>query len=272
MQTTQIPVSICSKLNDRIRSFWWGSPSNGRKTLCLKAWDALCKPKSCGGLGLRKMPDFNMALLVKWGWNLLTCSNSLCLAILRARYLPNDRFFDASPKPGDSRFWKSIISLKELFREEACYVVGNGFIENIDLPKEVCPKSWGQKLLLPRHKLNWWQFIANTFPTREKINTLFHTEMFSCNSSLEGLRFLWSLKARDNSPVCLEVGGRNILLFASVLFDLLWKYQNSITHGGQVLDPTPICESIIRAYSDLVDVLPKDTIWSSSSWTPPPPG
>ena len=41
MQTTQIPVSICSKLNNRIRSFWWGSPSNGRKTLCLKAWDAL---------------------------------------------------------------------------------------------------------------------------------------------------------------------------------------------------------------------------------------
>ncbi|KAL5583172.1 hypothetical protein UlMin_015614 [Ulmus minor] len=37
MQTVKIPTVICSKLDARIRSFWWGPSSNGRNPLCLKA-------------------------------------------------------------------------------------------------------------------------------------------------------------------------------------------------------------------------------------------
>ncbi|KAL5573075.1 hypothetical protein UlMin_022672 [Ulmus minor] len=117
MQTVKLSSAICSKLDARIRSFWWGPSSNGRKPMCLKAWDALCKPKSLGGLGFRRMRDFNLALLSKWGWNILTVQNSLCLSVLRARYLLHTQFFEASSKAGDSKFWKSILSLKELIRE-----------------------------------------------------------------------------------------------------------------------------------------------------------
>ncbi|KAL5565119.1 hypothetical protein UlMin_028283 [Ulmus minor] len=126
MQTVKIPTAICSKLDARIRSFWWGPFSNDRKPMCLKDWDALCKPKSLGGLGFRRMRDFNLALLPKWGWNILTAQNSLCLSVLRARYLQHSQFFEASSKAGHSNFWKSILSLKELIREGACYVVGDG--------------------------------------------------------------------------------------------------------------------------------------------------
>ncbi|KAL5547504.1 hypothetical protein UlMin_002735 [Ulmus minor] len=67
MQTAKIPASVCSKLDRCIRSFWWGISPNGGKSLCLKAWDAVCKPKSCGGLGFRHMKDFNTAILTNWG-------------------------------------------------------------------------------------------------------------------------------------------------------------------------------------------------------------
>ncbi|KAL5564513.1 hypothetical protein UlMin_027677 [Ulmus minor] len=126
MQTVKIPTAICSKLDARIKSFWWGPSSNDRKPMCLKAWDALCKPKSLGGLGFRRIRDFNLALLSKWGWNILTGQNYLCLLVLRARYLQHFQFFEASSKAGHSNFWKSIFSLKELIREGACYVVGDG--------------------------------------------------------------------------------------------------------------------------------------------------
>ncbi|KAL5566496.1 hypothetical protein UlMin_029660 [Ulmus minor] len=276
IQTVKLPSAICSKLDAHIRSFWWGPSSNGRKPLCLKAWDAMCKPKSLGGLGFRRMRDFNLALLSKWGWNILTGQNSLCLSVLRARYLLHSQFFEASSKAGDSKFWKSILSLKELIREGACYVVGDGcsidpwkdpwvpnipnflpipisepsvsntrvkdfflqqglwdiaklalhyspadvqaisairlplrskpdhwvwtpmsngnfstrsayllynkfrFSDQNHLPKEIWLKIWGHKRLLPRHKLLWWHFLSNAFPTREKLNSIFHIENTSC--------------------------------------------------------------------------------------------
>jgi hypothetical protein len=36
-----------------------------------KAWDALCQPKKFGGLGFRRFKDFNEAVLLKIGLNIL---------------------------------------------------------------------------------------------------------------------------------------------------------------------------------------------------------
>ncbi|KAL5568829.1 hypothetical protein UlMin_025404 [Ulmus minor] len=129
MQTMRIPAFICSKLDARIRSFWWGSSSESRKPLCLKAWDSLYKPKSYGGLGFRKIDEFNRALLVKWGWSILTNVNSLCLSVLRSRYIQYDRFFDIPKKIGDSPFWKAILDIRNLLANRACYFKPTPIVE-----------------------------------------------------------------------------------------------------------------------------------------------
>ncbi|KAL5572934.1 hypothetical protein UlMin_022531 [Ulmus minor] len=126
MQTAKIPASICSKVDSCICSFWWDNTSNGGKSLCLKAWDAICKPKSCGGLGFCHMKDFNVAILSNWGWKILSGASSFCLSILRARYLHHTCFFDTPAKAGDSTFWKSVIASVSLLKEAACYMVGDG--------------------------------------------------------------------------------------------------------------------------------------------------
>ncbi|KAL5553311.1 hypothetical protein UlMin_040712 [Ulmus minor] len=65
MHSVKIPIDVCSKMDARIRSLWWGHSSNSSHAFCLKAWDSLCKPLSCGELGFHRMKDFNVAFLSK---------------------------------------------------------------------------------------------------------------------------------------------------------------------------------------------------------------
>ncbi|KAL5563053.1 hypothetical protein UlMin_032800 [Ulmus minor] len=404
MQSTKIPLSVCSKLDSRIRTFWWGYSSNGRNSLCLKAWDAICKPKSCGGLGFRRMKDVNAAILSNWGRKILSGVSSICLSILRARYLHHSCLFDAQTKAGDSPFWKSVLASVSLLKEGACYLIGDGcsidpwkdpwvpYAENFrpnliseagvangrvkdfflsqgvwdlhklslnyaqddarliaamvlpvrpspdrwvwlpasngkfstksayltanksrfsygsTIPKESWLRVWGHKLVLPRHKLNWWLFLSNAFPTRDKLNSLFHienvfcpicndspenslhllffcvfsrkswlaspwsirTERLSCQTPLEGLQFLWTVEDLDHRASSLEMGNRNIVLFASVLFDTIWQYRNTIIHGGPSSTPTLIYQSILKSYSATLLSSPLCAAAVPSSWTPPP--
>uniref|UniRef100_A0A803PKC2 Uncharacterized protein n=1 Tax=Cannabis sativa TaxID=3483 RepID=A0A803PKC2_CANSA len=104
---------------------YWGSET-GNHGLHLKAWDKLCLPKSVTGLGFRKTKEINQAFLAKWGWNLLSGSQSLCCKILEAKYLKGKRFLNYTSKDSDSWFWKSCVSAIPILKKGACKVVVNG--------------------------------------------------------------------------------------------------------------------------------------------------
>ena len=49
-----------------IRNFWWGQKQDEKKMAWL-SWDKLCSPKADGGLGFKKLKEFNLSLLAKQG-------------------------------------------------------------------------------------------------------------------------------------------------------------------------------------------------------------
>ncbi|XP_035547304.1 uncharacterized protein LOC118348875 [Juglans regia] len=57
-------------------NFWWGK-NNDRKGIHWKSWDCLAGAKNNGGLGFRRLEDFNMALLGKHVWRFLNDPTSL---------------------------------------------------------------------------------------------------------------------------------------------------------------------------------------------------
>lgn len=59
------------------------------------AWEKLCRPKAKGGLGLRRLKEFNLAMLAKQGWRILNNSNSLVAEVMKAKYFPNLDFLNA---------------------------------------------------------------------------------------------------------------------------------------------------------------------------------
>lgn len=52
-------------------------------------WDALDKPKEFGGLGFIDTRTMNTALLCKWIFRLESGEDSMCMRLLRKKYLRN---------------------------------------------------------------------------------------------------------------------------------------------------------------------------------------
>ena len=88
MNVFYIPMTLCNEIEGMINSFWWGSKKGDSRGINWLAWDPLCVPKKFGGMGFRKLHDFNLAMLSKQGWNLLTKTNSLVSRLFKARYFP----------------------------------------------------------------------------------------------------------------------------------------------------------------------------------------
>jgi hypothetical protein len=62
-----IPVSVAKRIECFQRNFLWGSMGEDHK-LHLVVWDRVCSSIKQGGLGVRQLVPFNLALLGKWLW------------------------------------------------------------------------------------------------------------------------------------------------------------------------------------------------------------
>lgn len=78
-------------------------------------WSYLCKPKREGGLGFHDLRAFNIALLSKQFWRLMTCPDSLMARIFQAKYYRNSTFFDWTKGARPSSTWTSILHATSAF-------------------------------------------------------------------------------------------------------------------------------------------------------------
>ena len=79
-----------------------------------------------GGIGFRKLHDFNLSLLCKQGWKLMTDPSFLLAQIFRARYYPNSTFLNASLGANPSYNLRGIWTSKNLLQKHCRFRVGNG--------------------------------------------------------------------------------------------------------------------------------------------------
>ena len=67
-------------------------------------WEAMCKPKSMGGLGIMDTKIMNICLMAKWIWRLYAGEQGIWADILRNKYLVNKDLLVDSHRPG-SQSW-----------------------------------------------------------------------------------------------------------------------------------------------------------------------
>ena len=97
------------------RRFWWGQKQHESKIAWI-GWKKLSQPKLKGGMGFRNLQAFNLALLAKQGWRLLTNQNSLVAKIFKAKYFPNGDILKAKLRSNLSYAWRSIYNSLEVIR------------------------------------------------------------------------------------------------------------------------------------------------------------
>ena len=127
MQTVELPISVCDKLDSLNRNFLWGDTVD-RKKVHLINWDTVCKSKDMGGLGIRNTRDANLAMLSKLGWKLSKNDKGLWAQVLRKKYMRH-----VSPRPENfkrisrnSHIWRGVVKTSKILKSGTKWRLGNG--------------------------------------------------------------------------------------------------------------------------------------------------
>ncbi|KAF4357349.1 hypothetical protein G4B88_002177 [Cannabis sativa] len=131
MSVFLLPRKITNRIDASLRQFWWTGSSKEGRYLSLKAWDSLCKPKACGGLGFRRARDINFSLISKLGWLLISDGNSLWTTVVNAKYCQVEGFF-STPQPSKaSLVVRGIWATRDFIRQNSIWIIGQDSEVNV---------------------------------------------------------------------------------------------------------------------------------------------
>ncbi|KAL4284008.1 hypothetical protein GQ457_16G028620 [Hibiscus cannabinus] len=125
MQCFLLPKSLCDKLEIAMNRFWWKNTAS-KNGIHWCSWNVMATPKHYGGMGFRDISKFNVALLAKQGWRILSNPSSLLARVLKARYFPRTDFLSAQLGSTPSYTWRSIYSAKGLLEKGLGWRIGTG--------------------------------------------------------------------------------------------------------------------------------------------------
>lgn len=120
-----IPKTICKQIMSLMSDFWWRNKVDA-KGMHWKSWDSLCKPKASGGLGFKDLEAFNLALLGKQLWRMLSNKDSLMTRVFKSRYFRESDPLNAPLGSRPSYAWRSIHAAQKLVQQGARVIIGNG--------------------------------------------------------------------------------------------------------------------------------------------------
>ena len=123
-------------------------------------WKTMCKPKSQGGMGFRNLQAFNLALLAKQAWRILTNLSSLVARTLKAKYFHFCDILHANLGCSPSYTWWSIFNSLEVLRCGTRWSVGNGRLIHISDDKWL-PNPTTHKVISPPHPFEDYPMVSS---------------------------------------------------------------------------------------------------------------
>jgi hypothetical protein len=100
-------------------------------------------------MGFWDVKYFNIAMLGKQGWRLMTAPDTLCARVLKGKYFPNNDFLNAKNKRNSSHTWRAILAgrkalecglIRRIGDGETTNTWSNRWIPDAIGGKPICPK------------------------------------------------------------------------------------------------------------------------------------
>ncbi|MCH92242.1 putative non-LTR retroelement reverse transcriptase [Trifolium medium] len=89
-------------------------------------WDKVCIDRENGGLGVRRVSEFNLSLFGKWWWRMLVEREGLWFKVLAAKYGVEDGLILGGGNKA-SVWWEDLVRVKE----GRGHLVGRWFDDNV---------------------------------------------------------------------------------------------------------------------------------------------
>ncbi|KAK6121173.1 hypothetical protein DH2020_045094 [Rehmannia glutinosa] len=172
MSCFKFPESVISEIQSMIRGFWWDSASN-KKKIHWNSWQSISRKKSEGGIGFRNFRAFNLALLAKQAWRLISNPSSLLARVYKAKYHPSHPFLEAQMHHRPSWTWRSIMDSKK--------VLLTGCLKRIQSGKNT--KVWGDRWI-PKYPYHLTCAKPNSVSFSMKVSELINGSSNCWNSEL----------------------------------------------------------------------------------------
>ncbi|XP_056688018.1 uncharacterized protein [Spinacia oleracea] len=125
MQTNILPTSITYALEKCCRKFLWNKVDRS-KYMSRLSWEKVTRPINKGGLGIRRLKEWNLAFMAKLGRTILTNSDKLWVKILKEKYLKNSNFLNCFANNTHSPLWRDILKGRSILEQGIMIGIGNG--------------------------------------------------------------------------------------------------------------------------------------------------
>ncbi|XP_056844909.1 uncharacterized mitochondrial protein AtMg00310-like [Raphanus sativus] len=120
-----LPKKLINEITTSMRNFWWSGQKDKQKIPWI-SWKKVTASKREGGLGIRDMEMFNLALVAKQGWRIIRNPSSLMARVMKAKYFRHTDFLQAPTYKNSSYAWRSILQARRLIQEGTKWIVGDG--------------------------------------------------------------------------------------------------------------------------------------------------
>lgn len=120
-----LPESITSVIEKLLRGFLWcqGELIKGKARV---SWDAVCLPKEEGGLGIKSLFVWNIALMTNHIWSVFSNKKSLWVNWIHEYHLLGRSFWEVKVPSNASWSWRKLLCIREKVRPFFVSRLGDG--------------------------------------------------------------------------------------------------------------------------------------------------